>query len=61
MLAVTIRLFWRIRAAAAVLLIPYLLWVSFASFLAFEVWQNNPSVLSGSVQCMGRLAKGYNE
>ena len=51
-LAATIWLFWRIRRVAAMLLIPYLLWVSFASLLAFEVWRTNPGVLSENVHCV---------
>jgi tryptophan-rich sensory protein len=41
----TIVLFWRIRKMAALLLAPYLLWVSFASFLTFAVWKLNPHLL----------------
>lgn len=37
--------FWRIRPLAGALLIPYLLWVSFAATLNFSVWQLNPQVL----------------
>jgi tryptophan-rich sensory protein len=37
--------FWRVRALAGVLLLPYLVWVSFASALNFAVWQLNPQVL----------------
>jgi tryptophan-rich sensory protein len=37
--------FWRVRALAGVLLLPYLAWVSFASALNFAVWQLNPQVL----------------
>jgi len=37
--------FWRSSRLAAVLLVPYLLWVSFASFLTWSVWQSNPSLL----------------
>jgi tryptophan-rich sensory protein len=37
--------FWRISRAAAVLLFPYALWVSFASLLTWSVWQGNPGVL----------------
>jgi len=44
-LAVTIVLFWRVRPAAGVLLIPYLLWVTFAAVLNYVVWQMNPQVL----------------
>lgn len=37
--------FWRIRALAGLLLIPYLAWVSFASAVSFTVWKLNPQVL----------------
>jgi len=37
--------FWRVRPLAGALLIPYLLWVSFASALNYSVWQLNPQVL----------------
>lgn len=37
--------FWRIHRAAGALLIPYLLWVSFASALTWTVWQGNPALL----------------
>lgn len=43
---VTIVLFWRIRPAAGILLLPYFLWVSFASCLTFAVWRLNPGLLS---------------
>lgn len=37
--------FWRIRVLAAVLLVPYLAWVTFASALTFAVWRLNPGLL----------------
>lgn len=45
LIAVTIIYFWRIRRLAGVLLIPYLLWVSFATVLNFSLWQLNPTIL----------------
>ena len=36
---------WRIHRAAAPLLIPYWLWVSFATVLAFAVCRRNPALL----------------
>lgn len=33
--------FWKISKAAAILMIPYILWVSFASILNFSIWQLN--------------------
>jgi tryptophan-rich sensory protein len=41
----TIVSFWRVRPLAGALLVPYLLWVSFAAVLNFSVWQLNPQVL----------------
>jgi benzodiazapine receptor len=37
--------FWRVRPLAGALLIPYLLWVSFALVLNYSVWQLNPQIL----------------
>ena len=37
--------FWRAKPVAAVLLVPYLLWVSFAVALNISVWQLNPQLL----------------
>lgn len=37
--------FWRVRALAGALLLPYLAWVTFASALNFTVWQLNPALL----------------
>jgi tryptophan-rich sensory protein len=37
--------FWRISRTAAALLVPYLLWVSFASLLTWSLWQSNASLL----------------
>ena len=37
--------FWRVRTLAGLLLIPYLLWVTFASVLNYSLWQLNPQVL----------------
>jgi len=38
---ITIRLFWTIRPAAGILLIPYLVWVSFAAVLNGAIWRLN--------------------
>lgn len=38
----TIVVFWRTNRAAGLLLVPYLLWVSFAGVLNYWVWQLNP-------------------
>lgn len=37
--------FWRIRRLAGALLVPYLLWISFAAALNYSVWQLNPQLL----------------
>ncbi|MCC6144122.1 MAG: tryptophan-rich sensory protein [Candidatus Hydrogenedentes bacterium] len=41
LILVTVLLFWRIRWLAGALLVPYLLWTSFASFLNFTIWRLN--------------------
>lgn len=41
----TLVAFWRIRKAAAALLVPYLLWVGFAAALSHSVWRLNPGAL----------------
>ncbi len=41
----TIGAFLRIKPLAGLLLIPYLLWVSFAAALNYSVWQHNPQFL----------------
>ncbi|MCC7364785.1 MAG: tryptophan-rich sensory protein [Dehalococcoidia bacterium] len=40
-IAATVALGWRVSRLAAVLLLPYLGWVAFASVLNFEVWRLN--------------------
>lgn len=40
-IALNIVLFWRLRRAAALLLVPYLLWVTYAGALNFAIWQLN--------------------
>lgn len=39
---VTIALFWRVRRLAAVLLLPYLAWIGFATLLNYEFLRLNP-------------------
>lgn len=34
--------FWRVRASAGAMLIPYWLWVAFAAVLNFGIWRANP-------------------
>lgn len=45
LIAVTLALFWRVRPLAGALLVPYLLWVMFASALNYSIWRMNPAVL----------------
>ena len=45
LIAATLVLFWRVHPLAGALLVPYLLWVSFAAVLNFALWQLNPQVL----------------
>lgn len=44
-IAATAVAFGQVRRAAAVLLLPYLAWVGFATALTFAVWRMNPGVL----------------
>ena len=41
----TLIVFWRVSRLAGWLLVPYLLWVSFALVLNYTVWQLNPRML----------------
>ena len=45
LIVVTIALFLRISRLAAVLLLPYLGWVAYASALTWSTWQRNPQLL----------------
>lgn len=45
LIAATTVAFWRTRRLAALLLVPYLMWVSFASVLTWSVWRSNPGLL----------------
>lgn len=45
LIVLTLRAFWRINRIAGLLLVPYLLWVSFAMALNYTVWQLNPQLL----------------
>ena len=45
LIVATIVAFWRVAPLAGALLIPYLLWVSFAAALNHSVWQLNPRIL----------------
>lgn len=46
LIAATLVSFWRVCPPAGGLLLPYLLWVSFASVLNFSLWRLNPQILS---------------
>lgn len=41
----TLVAFWRVRPLAGILMLPYLLWVSFAAALNLAIWQLNPGQL----------------
>lgn len=45
LIVATLVFFWRVRPLAGALLIPYLLWVGFATALNYSLWQLNPQVL----------------
>ncbi len=45
LIVATVASFWRLNSFAAVLLLPYLAWVTFASALTFSTWQLNPALL----------------
>jgi len=46
LIAATIALFWRVAPVAALLLVPYLGWVTFATALNYQMWRLNPGVLA---------------
>jgi benzodiazapine receptor len=41
LILLTIAKFWPISRTAALLLVPYILWVSFAAFLNYSIWRLN--------------------
>lgn len=45
LILVTTSAFWRLRPLAGALLIPYLVWVTFAMALNFAIWRLNPQLL----------------
>jgi tryptophan-rich sensory protein len=45
LIVATLISFWRIRPLAGALLVPYLLWVTFAAALTWSVWRLNPQLL----------------
>jgi tryptophan-rich sensory protein len=46
LIALTLIQFWRVRPLAGALMLPYLLWVAYATALTFALVQRNPAVLS---------------
>ncbi len=46
LIAATMVAFWRLHRVAALLLAPYLAWVSFAAVLNLALWRLNPALLS---------------
>jgi tryptophan-rich sensory protein len=47
-IALNIFVFYNINQTAGLILIPYLLWVSFASFLNYEIWRLNKNNLNSA-------------
>ncbi|MCX7554948.1 tryptophan-rich sensory protein [Marinicella sp. S1101] len=45
LILLTLLSFFRIKKLSGLLLVPYLLWVSFAAVLNLAMWQLNPSIL----------------
>lgn len=43
--ASTLAAFWRVKPVAGMLLIPYLMWATFAAALNYALWQLNPGLL----------------
>ncbi|MBR9988610.1 MAG: tryptophan-rich sensory protein [Gemmatimonadetes bacterium] len=44
MILALVVLFWRIRVLAGALMVPYLLWVTFATVLTYSIWRLNPEL-----------------
>ncbi|OZI26491.1 sensory protein [Bordetella genomosp. 9] len=45
LIVATLVAFWRVRALAGVLMLPYLAWVAFATALCYKTWRLNPQLL----------------
>ena len=45
LIAATIASFWHLHRLAALMLVPYLAWVSYAAALTFALWRLNPAIL----------------
>ena len=58
MIVALIAWFARLRRSAALLLMPYLAWVTFASVLNWTLWQQNPALLARAAP-VTRMAVGY--
>lgn len=52
----TIALFWRVRRLAALLLLPYLAWILFATLLNYEFLRLNPQA-DGAVESRGAVQR----
>jgi len=46
MILITVLMFWKVKPIAGILLLPYLVWVTFATALNLALWQMNPGLLS---------------
>jgi len=46
LIVATMIAFWRLQRLAALLLLPYLAWVSFATALTWSIWKLNPGLLA---------------
>lgn len=51
---ITVILFWRVRTLAAVLLLPYLAWILFATVLNWQFLELNPDAVGGSAEAVER-------
>lgn len=45
LIVVNIAVFWRLHKVSAILLLPYLAWVGFATALSYAMWRMNPGIL----------------
>ncbi|HUF65259.1 MAG TPA: TspO/MBR family protein [Gemmatimonadaceae bacterium] len=45
LIVATLFAFWRVRPVAGLLLLPYVIWVGFASALTYATWRANPGLL----------------
>ena len=45
LIAAMVAMFWRASRLAALLVVPYLLWVTFATALTLAIWRANPGLL----------------